>query len=57
MDIPHKIFKISILLTQDGLVTVLEKMTMAIISAIEGHCISRQKPPHQTGYGNLPCSK
>ena len=43
-------------LTQDGLVTVLEKMTMALISPVEAHCKACKKLPHNTGYGNLSCS-
>jgi hypothetical protein len=34
MDIPHKLFQISIFLTQNGLVTVLENMAMAVITTL-----------------------
>jgi hypothetical protein len=46
VDVPHKFLQKSLFLTEDGLVTVPEKGTVTTVSLVEGHCIARQKLPH-----------
>jgi hypothetical protein len=57
MDIPHKLLQVQILLAQNGLVAVLEKMSMTTISAIKGHRIAGQKPSHYFGNRYTSCSQ
>ena len=60
MDVTNQLFKIDVVLADDGLVTVLKKMAMALVSAININRIPCQKPSslkskglyHQTGTEN-----
>jgi hypothetical protein len=40
MDIPNKFFKIDVLLTDDGFVAVLEKLTCSFVTVVKKDCIS-----------------
>jgi hypothetical protein len=53
MDITNQFQEVSILLTQDGLVTVLKQNSMPVVSSIVGHGITGQKPAHQACQRNL----
>lgn len=57
MDIPHKLLQVRILLAQYGLIAVLEKMSMPMISTVKGHRIPGQKPSHDSGNRYTSCSQ
>ena len=51
MNIPNQLLQVYIFFAKDGLIAILEKMTMTAMSPVETDCISGQKLPHQPGYG------
>jgi hypothetical protein len=57
MDMPHQFLQRLIFLTYDGVVSVLEKLTMAPMSPVERHRISHEQSSHQTGNAHRPASK
>jgi len=54
MDISHQFHQIGILLTDNGLIPVLEEMAVAIVPLIESHHIPGQKAPHAKSQRDLP---
>ena len=50
MNVPYKFQKVRVFLAQNRLVSVLEKMPVPIVAAVEGDSISCQKSPHDSGY-------
>lgn len=57
MDISHKLPEISILLANDGFVSILKKLAVPGVSAVEIDCITRQKPLHELGDASLTAPK
>jgi hypothetical protein len=57
MDIPHQLQKIGIMVTDNGLVAILEKVSGAIVAQIEHHGVTGQKSPHDLGQRPLPRSQ
>jgi hypothetical protein len=52
MDITNQLQQISILLTQNRLVTILKQYPMPVVPSIVCHSIASQKTAHQSGHGN-----
>jgi hypothetical protein len=49
MDVPEEFLKVRLLLTDDGLVTVLEKVTAAPASSVETRGVTGQESGHEGG--------
>jgi len=49
MDVPDQFQQVRILLTQDGLVAVLEKMAAPMVAEVIADSVSRQEPLHHGG--------
>jgi hypothetical protein len=57
MNVSDEFQKIGILLAQDRLVPVLEKMPVPTVTQIEADRIPGQKPAHQSSDWSSPCSQ
>ncbi|GAB7025553.1 hypothetical protein JCM15764A_08010 [Geotalea toluenoxydans] len=49
MNIADKLKKIRVFLTNYGFVAILEKMTAAVMTQVEDHCIACQQATHKDG--------
>jgi hypothetical protein len=41
---------------KNGFIAVLEKLTVAVVTAVKGHGITGEQPTHQRGKGNTGCA-
>lgn len=57
MNISNQFSQVNIFLAEDGLVSVLEKLSLAFVTAIEINGIPREESSHQRGYGLLAGSE
>ncbi len=57
MDISNQFQQIRIFLAEDGLVPVLEKVSVAPVPAVKGDGITGEKSPHHSGDWMIPGSK
>ena len=57
MDVAHQLQQIGILLAEDGFITVLEKMPVAPVTAVEARRITGEQPLHNNRYRHIPGSE
>jgi hypothetical protein len=53
MDVAHELQQIGILLAEDGLITVLEKMPAAPVATVEAYRIPGKQPLHYSRYRHI----
>jgi len=57
MNVSDKFKQIGVFFTQDGFIAVLKELPVPAVAAIEGDCIPRKHPSHDTGNRGGPCSQ
>jgi hypothetical protein len=55
--VPDQFFEVDLFLADDGLVTVLEKLTCTVMTTVEGHDISSQEFTHEESKAQRPASQ
>jgi hypothetical protein len=57
MDIPNQFLEIRLFLAYNGFISVLQQMSMALMTAVETDHIPGQQSPHESGQRNFTCTQ